>query len=107
MDYVHQPLSTEVTAIGGYYRLVKESRLDHGGRVLLYLIAHAAFETTCCGIGGCAYAIVAGYVISWKYGTNPEDLPVSRIEPVAVKSDQEEIRQKLLGSEPIQQVIFL
>ena len=30
--YVHLPLDEEVTAIGGSYRLVKESRLELGGR---------------------------------------------------------------------------
>ena len=51
--YVHQPLNQEVTAIGGHYLLVKEVRLPFEGREVLYLVGHAAFDTICCGPGGC------------------------------------------------------
>jgi hypothetical protein len=107
MDYVHHPLGTEVTAIGGYYTLVKEGRLGHRDRELFYLVGHAAFETSCCGVGGCAYAIVPGYIVTWKSHSNPEGLPISRVTPVEEPSDQETIRQHLLASEWIHHVIFM
>ena len=65
-DHVHLPLDEEVTAIGGSYRLVKEERLSIDGREVLYIVGHGVFDTTCCGAGGCAYAIVPGYIIDWK-----------------------------------------
>jgi hypothetical protein len=107
MQYIHRPLNTEVTAIGGYYHLVKEARLKHGERDVLYLVGHAAFETTCCGVGGCAYAIVPGYVLAWKSRIDPEGLSISMVEPVADPSDQDAIRRQLLQSERVHHVSFL
>jgi len=106
MEYIHRPLNTEVTAVGGYYRLVKEGRLSHRGREVLYLVGHAAFETSCCGAGGCAYAIVPGYVVHWRSRLTPEGHSISEVEPVGGQSDQDAIRRQLLASELIQQVIF-
>jgi hypothetical protein len=107
MEYVHRPLNTEVTAIGGYYRLVKEASLTHRNRQLFYLVGHAAFETTCCGVGGCAYAIVPGYVLAWKSRVNPDGLPLSDVEPIDNPSDQDTIRRQLMERELVHQVIFL
>jgi hypothetical protein len=107
MEYIHRPLNAEVTAIGGYYRLVKEARLKHGGREILYLVGHAAFETTCCGVGGCVYAIVPGYILDWKRDSDPEGLPISEVEPVDRPSDQDAIRRYLLENELVHQVVFL
>jgi hypothetical protein len=107
MEYVHRPLNTEVTAIGGYYRLVKEARLRHGDREVLYLVGQAAFETTCCGVGGCAYAIVPGYVLAWKSRIDPDGLPHSDVAPVDNPSDQDAIRRQLVERELVHQVIFL
>lgn len=107
MEYVHRPLETEVRAIGGSYHLIKEARLSHQGREVLYLVGHAAFDNTCCGVGGCAYAIVAGYVLEWKPQANPEGLPVSEVEPVDQPGDQSAIRRQLLEREPISQVVFM
>jgi hypothetical protein len=107
MEYIHRPLNTEVTAIGGHYHLVKEARLKHGRRDVLYLVGHAAFETTCCGVGGCAYAVVPGYVLNWKEDSGPEGLPISEVEPINHPADQDAIRQYLLKSELVHQVIFL
>ena len=107
MEYVHRQLHTDVTAIGGHYRLVKEARFIHHGREILYLVGHAIFETSCCGMGGCAYVIVPGYIIAWKSRSNEEDLAVSEVEPLADSSDQDTIRRQLLARELAHQVIFL
>ncbi|MDP7111772.1 MAG: hypothetical protein QGH45_07405 [Myxococcota bacterium] len=56
--YVHEPLDTEVTAVAGHYVLTREERLEVGGRELLYVLGHAIFDTSCCGMGGCGYALV-------------------------------------------------
>jgi hypothetical protein len=107
MEYVHRQLHTDVTAIGGHYRLVKEARFIHRGREILYLVGHAMFETSCCGMGGCAYVIVPGRVVAWKSCSNEEGLAVSEVEPLADSSDQDAIRRQLLASEWVHQVIFL
>lgn len=106
-DYVHQELNQEVTAIGGHYVLVKEARLAFQGREVLYLVGHAAFDSTCCGPGGCAYGLVPGFVLAWKTRRNEDGLAVSQVEPIHEKSVQEKVRRSIEKQETVQQVTFL
>ena len=106
-DYVHQQLNQEITAIGGHYVLVKEVRLPFGGREILYLVGHAAFDTACCGVGGCAYAVVPGFVLNWKSQTNADGLPVSQVEAIQDKDKQEQVQRLIEKREPVHQVRFL
>jgi hypothetical protein len=106
-EYVHQELNQEVIAIGGRYVLVKEERLPFRGREVLYLVGQAAFDTSCCGVGGCAYALVPGFVLDWKAATNREGLVVSRVEPIHDGALQKEIEGAISRREVIQQVRFL
>ena len=105
--YVHLELNQEVTAIGGHYVLVKEVRLPFGGREILYLVGHAAFDTACCGVGGCAYALVPGFVLNWKGQTNADGLAVSRMEAIQDKDEQEQVQRLIEKREPVHQVLFL
>ena len=106
-DYVHQQLNQEITAIGGHYVLVKEVRLPFGGREILYLVGHAAFDTACCGVGGCAYAVVPGFVLNWQSQTNADGLPVSQVETIQDKDKQEQVQRLIEKREPVHQVRFL
>jgi len=106
-EYVHQELNQEITAIGGYYVLVKEARLPFHGREVLYLVGHAAFDSTCCGVGGCAYALVPGFVLAWKSKTKEQGLAISQVEPIHDKGVQEQVRRLIEAKEIVQQVSFL
>ena len=105
--YVHLELNQEVTAIGGHYVLVKEVRLPFGEREILYLVGHAAFDTACCGVGGCAYAVVPGFVLNWQSQTNADGLPVSQVETIQDKDKQEQVQRLIEKREPVHQVRFL
>ncbi|MGD9145270.1 MAG: hypothetical protein PVI80_06910 [Anaerolineae bacterium] len=105
--YVHLELNQEVTAIGGHYVLIKEVRLPFGGREILYLVGHTAFDTACCGVGGCAYALVPGFVLNWKGQTNTDGLAVSRVEAIQDKDEQEQVQRLVEKREPVHQVRFL
>ena len=107
VDWVHRELNEEVQAIGGHYVLVKEERLAVGGHDVLVLVGHAAFDSTCCGVGGCAYALVPGTVLRWRAGRSPEGLPVSQVEPIRDEQVQREVRRVIAAREVVQQVIFL
>jgi hypothetical protein len=104
--YIHQDLGQLVTAIGGHYVLVKEVRLPYHGRELLYLVGHAAFDTSCCGPGGCGYALVPGFVTNWRNSRTEEGLAVSQVEPVREPDVQSDIRGLIERVETIQQVVF-
>lgn len=106
-EYVHQRLNQEVTAVGGHYALVKEARLPFRGREVLYLIGHALFDTACCGVGGCAYALVPGFLVRWKGKRTKDGLAVSRVEPIRDEAVQAEIQQLIEQRETVHQVRFL
>lgn len=104
-EYIHQPLNQEVIAIGGRYVLAKEVRLPFQERELLYLVGHAAFDSTCCGAGGCAYVLVPGFVLSWKTQER-KGLAVSQVEPIHNQIVQGQVRQLIREKEVVQQVRF-
>ena len=105
-QYVHHPLGEQVEAIGGSYVLVKEVRLSHRGGVVLYVVGHAVFDTTCCGAGGCGYAQVQGRVRSWHDHRTAEGFPVSLVDAVTEDGEREALRRQILGREAVQQVTF-
>ena len=106
-EYVHQELNREITAIGGHYLLVKEVRLPYHRREVLYLIGHAAFDTACCGVGGCAYGLVPGFILSWKKKRTGDGLAVSLVEPIHDNDVQEQVRRLIERDEGVHQVSFL
>ncbi len=105
-DFIHPKLGQEITAIGGHYVFNNEHRLSFDGRDVLYLVGYAVVDTSCCGVGGCAYAMVPGYVRAWKYKKNETNEPISLIEPVCDINDQAAIRQLIQKKEVVQQVTF-
>ena len=106
IDFVHPQLDETVTAIGGNYMFNKEVRLPYQDREVLYFSGVAVFDTTCCGSGGCGYAIVPGYICRYKSGKNDEGLPVSRVEPITDRKSREEIRKLVMKREMVHQVRF-
>jgi len=105
-EYVHQELNQEVTAIGGHYVLTREARLPFRGREVLYLVGCAVVDTSCCGAGGCAYALVLGFVRRWKGKTNEDGLAVSQVASIRDEATQTEVRRLIEEEEPIYQVTF-
>ena len=105
-EYAHPPLNREVSSIAGSYILVREERVVHEGRELLYLLGYGVFDSTCCGVGGCAYALVPGFVVAWHTG-ECDGRPVSRVEPIVDKSLRRSIEAALRRRETLSQVGFL
>lgn len=91
MEYVHQELGKDVNALAGYYTPMNELRLEHDGKEVLCVTGLGVIESSCCGTGGCAYAIVPGYIVNWKFKENEAGLPVSEVESVADKEARREI----------------
>jgi hypothetical protein len=103
--YTHQ-LNKEVTSISGWYKLHKEGILDHGGRRFLYAVGDAVIDSSCCGTGGCRYAVVPGSLVSWKSGTNDNGLSTSIVKPVTDKTIKRELSKLLSKKEEVTQVQF-
>lgn len=104
--FIHQPLNTEITSIGGHYLFTKEVRIPFNNRDILYVTGCAVFDTTCCGAGGCAFANVPGHVLCWKEKTDSNGLFVSAVEHVTDIKIQNEIREIIRKNEGITQVNF-
>ena len=106
IDFAHPELEKEITAIGGHYVFTKEIRLPYRDREILYFVGYAVLDTTCCGAGGCAYVLVAGFITQWKYKTDQIDAALSQVEPIRDEMIQKELRRLIQKLEALCQVSF-
>ena len=106
IDFIHPVLNKAVRSISGHYILGQEKRLSYNGREVLYFIGCAVVDASCCGPGGCSYALVPGFIKDWKYKTGSDDLFVSRVEPIRDATVQSGIRRLIMKKESVQQVDF-
>jgi hypothetical protein len=105
-DHIHPVLNEEIRTISGHYILSRENRLPYNDRQILYYIGCAVVDSSCCGTGGCAYALVPGYIRQWKYKLNAGNLAVTQVEPIGNKSDRQALRRLIKEKEGLQQVDF-
>ena len=106
MEFVHPVMNEEVDAIGGHYMFTKEDLLAHDAGDVLYIIGYAATDTSCCGAGGCAYAIVPGHIKALHACLSEDNRYISEITPVEERFHAE-ITKALRMKEGISQVHFL
>ena len=105
-EYVHRGLDREVTAIGGHYRFDREAQIAFRGQQVLYLCGYALYDTSCCGPGGCGYALVQGVVERWQYRRDPEGFPITRLAVIDDPDSQRKLGRLIQGQEAVSQVIF-
>ncbi len=105
-DYIHPVLNEEIRTISGHYILSTENRLPFNDRQVLYFIGCAVVDSSCCGTGGCAYALVPGYIRQWKYKLNAVNLSVTQVEPIHDKADRQQLGLLIKEKERVQQVNF-
>ena len=105
-DFAHPRLGQEVLAIGGHYVFGKEIRMRFRSREILYLVGYAVLDSTCCGVGGVAYVLVAGFIQDWKFKKNLTDDAISRIEPISDPAVQKEVSRIIRQKEMVHQVSF-
>jgi hypothetical protein len=103
--FVHT-LDEEVRSISGYYVFRKEGLIDYRGQKILFLIGEAQADSACCGHGGCRYALVPGWVRSWKSSQDEEGRPVSLVEPLEDREAKEYVKRKIMETEGVPQVQF-
>ena len=105
-QYIHRPIGEEVRAIGGAYTLEKEIRVPHAEREVLVVLGHAFIDSSCCGVAGCRYAFVPGYVQAWHDLRSEEGLPVTTVESVRDRAEQRAIEKTIRAHELIQSIEF-
>ena len=105
-EYTHLELGQDVDYLASYYTPEREVRLAYSGREVLCVIGKAVIESSClhsddsgsvdyCPTGSWWYAIVPGYIVNWQKSINNAGLPVTAVEPVSDKSEQNDIRHIL------------
>jgi hypothetical protein len=105
-DFAHPRLGQEVTAIGGHYVFGKEIRMPFHRREILYFFGYAVLDSTCCGVGGVAYVLVAGFIQQWKFKKNQTDCFISRIQSLRDQTTQKEVSSIIKKKEMVYQVSF-
>jgi hypothetical protein len=105
-EYIHQPLEQEITAIGGHYTVTEEVRFPFEGKEILYVKGYALMDTSCCGLKGCAFVYVKGFLVDWKFRKNQEGLELSLVEPVDNERIRSKIRMRIQEKEVFHQVQF-
>lgn len=93
-------------AIGGSFELHEELRLTVAGREALVLLGAALVDTACCGVGGCRYAVVPGWILRYRAETDADGVDVSEVEPVVGETEKRLVRQALTAREHLDQVVF-
>ena len=105
-EYTHQELRTDYTGLAGYYCPYKEVKLDYQGRQVLYIVGHAAIESSCCGISNWDYVLVPGYILNWQKSANEHGLPVSLVEPIHDPAIRAELSQMITCEENTNRINF-
>jgi len=105
--YEHQAPGTEFQAISGHYVIEKEVRIPFNNREIFYTTGYAVVDSSCCGTGGCGYALVHGYIVNWKKEKNRDGFEISQME--AIRNDQlkKELQQIINQNENVTQVNFM
>jgi hypothetical protein len=103
-EYAHEEIDREIHTVSGHYAFRKEARLPFGDREVLYTVGYAVVDRSCCGPGGCGFAIVPGYVVSWKSKIDDQGRPLSQVEPIRDPSARKEVARLIQGCEMVNQV---
>lgn len=106
VPYTHR-VAGQVRSIAGYYELEEEALLSHQGERYLYLLGTGVVETSCCGTGGCYYAMVPGRVLAWHSAVDENGAPVSQVEPVRSEELRAALSRAIKAKESVSQVVFL
>jgi len=104
--YTHHELHSEIRSISGGYSYVKEEILSYRGRDLLCIIGEGHVDNSCCGVGGCIFIDIPGYLLSWKNGKDESGHDVSEVELIVDPEEKREIATILEKSYPLAQIRF-
>ncbi len=106
-EYIHEELGREIESIAGHYMMEQEVRTSFKGRELFYVLGYGIIDSSCCGEGGCRYALVPGYILEWKTASDEAGRKISEVEPVSDNESRREIEKLIRDKESVQQVNFL
>ncbi|HDP80404.1 MAG TPA: hypothetical protein ENN21_06130 [Spirochaetes bacterium] len=106
-DFIHPEMDEEIRSISGRYGFNREDTVLFGDREVLYFTGYSVTDSTCCGVGGCYFSLVPGYLTRRHYRTTPEGRAVSEVEPIVDEQERKEVTRLLTERERCIQVNFL
>lgn len=83
------------------YVVLREVRMPWQGRELLVVIGVGHFDTSCCGVGGCGFADVPGFVVGWHVSEDE-----SEVEPVTDPDERATITHAIKEKEKVLEIRF-
>jgi len=106
--YTHPQLDAQVTAIGGTYVFTGEQTMVFQDERVLVFTGHAVMDTACCGAGGgCTYALVPGFIDTYRYQKNADGRWLSRVRCIRDAAIRKSITAMVIDRSRVQQVQFL
>lgn len=106
VEYIHPKLHETVQSISGHYVFIEEGSLDYQGKEVLFVVGVATVDNSCCGVGGCFFVYVPGYLMDRERGRTPDGRLISLVVPVREEAERAEIRSMIERSHPHAQVQF-
>lgn len=104
-DFTHLELNEEIKTISGHFVFQNEHKLTYDGREILYLTGYGVTDSSCCGVAGCTFSYVPGFIERWHYRQDGNG-PVSLVEPIEDEAVQKEVAKIIQEREKSQQVNF-
>ena len=106
LEYTHIELNEDIKTISGYFTLEKEGRLEYNNKDVLYVVGHSMVDSSCCGVSGCRYALIPGYIVTWKKQKNNKGLLTSEVEPISDQDIKKKISLIIREKEAVTQIQF-
>ena len=103
--FIHIAPGEDVESISGHYTIEKEMRIEFDGREVLAVIGHMVIDHSCCGVGGCRYALVPGYALG-PAATDADGVAYTEVEPIEDEIARERLSEIINSMEVVQQILF-
>ena len=104
--YIHKDIGKEMTTISGYYTYLEEEQMNIQGRDVLYAVGVGIVDNSCCGVGGCLFIEVPGYIVVWKSDVDEDGHSISCIDSIELEEEKNRIKQAIHELYPNAQVRF-
>ena len=71
------------------------------------MLGVGVLDNSCCGLGGCLFIQVPGYLVSWKARRDESNREISMVTPILSEAEQVDIKKLLKKQHPYAQVAFV
>jgi hypothetical protein len=104
-EYVHLG-EVEVRSIAGGYCIEEEQLITILGQEVLCEIGYGVVDSSCCGVGGCRFAHVAGFLRGYRVKRDRLGRWISEVEPIQDETIRKRVEELLKEVHIVQQVLW-